>query len=121
MSLKGSTATAQSEPITTLIPARVDRMHWSRFQTRMVMALGIAWILDGLEITIASDVADLLTHKNPPNAPGDARHRQRVVPENGAVVDLHESTTSPLGVYVSERVSLPLRSLSVVSGPVGGS
>jgi len=64
MSLKGSTATAQSEPITTLIPARVDRMHWSRFQTRMVMALGIAWILDGLEITIASDVADLLTHKN---------------------------------------------------------
>ncbi|MHB8264213.1 MAG: MFS transporter [Acidimicrobiales bacterium] len=39
-------------------------MHWSRFHTRMVVALGIAWILDGLEITIASDVADILEHKN---------------------------------------------------------
>jgi len=57
-------ADTEAEPITTLIPARVDRMRWSRFHTRMVMALGIAWILDGLEITVASDVADILEHKN---------------------------------------------------------
>jgi MFS family permease len=52
------------EPISTLIPARVDRMRWSPFHTRMVIALGVAWILDGLEITVASDVADILEKKN---------------------------------------------------------
>ncbi|MCU1642406.1 MAG: major facilitator transporter [Nocardia sp.] len=45
----------------TLIPARIDRLPWSRFHTRMVVALGVAWILDGLEITVASSVADTLT------------------------------------------------------------
>ena len=38
--------------IRSLIPARLDRLRWSRFHTRVVMALGVAWILDGLEITI---------------------------------------------------------------------
>jgi len=54
----------EPQPISTLIPARVDRMQWSRFHTRMVVALGVAWILDGLEITVASDVADILEKKN---------------------------------------------------------
>jgi hypothetical protein len=36
-----------------LVPARVDRLPWSPFHSSMVAALGIAWILDGLEITIA--------------------------------------------------------------------
>jgi hypothetical protein len=45
-----------------LIPARVDRPRWSPFHTRMVLALGVAWILDGLEIT--SDVADILAKGN---------------------------------------------------------
>ena len=48
----------------SLIPARVDRLRWSPFHTRMVLALGVAWILDGLEITIASDVADILEKGN---------------------------------------------------------
>ncbi|MFB8004170.1 MFS transporter [Nocardia sp. NPDC056000] len=47
--------------VRTLIPARIDRLPWSRFHTRMVIALGVAWILDGLEITVASAVADTLT------------------------------------------------------------
>ncbi|MFI9503309.1 MFS transporter [Nocardia sp. NPDC052566] len=47
--------------VRTLIPARIDRLPWSRFHTRMVVALGVAWILDGLEITVASAVADTLT------------------------------------------------------------
>lgn len=47
--------------VRTLIPARIDRLPWSTFHTRMVVALGVAWILDGLEITVASAVADTLT------------------------------------------------------------
>src|SRR6476646_7068331 len=50
--------------IRSLIPARIDRLPWSPFHTRMVIALGVAWILDGLEITVASAVADKLTDKN---------------------------------------------------------
>jgi len=48
--------------IRSLIPARIDRLPWSPFHTRLVAALGVAWILDGLEITVASGVGDLLTH-----------------------------------------------------------
>ena len=48
-------------PIRSLIPARIDRLPWSPFHTRMVVALGVAWILDGLEITVASAVAETLT------------------------------------------------------------
>jgi MFS family permease len=48
-------------PLRTLIPARIDRLPWSKFHTRMVVALGVAWILDGLEITVASAVADTLS------------------------------------------------------------
>jgi MFS family permease len=47
--------------VSTLIPARIDRLPWSPFHTRMVVALGVAWILDGLEITIASSVAGVLS------------------------------------------------------------
>jgi MFS family permease len=47
--------------IRSLIPARIDRLPWSPFHTRMVMALGTAWILDGLEITVAGAVVDKLT------------------------------------------------------------
>ena len=47
--------------IHSLIPARIDRLPWSPFHTRMVVALGVAWILDGLEITVAGAVVALLT------------------------------------------------------------
>jgi hypothetical protein len=30
-----------------LVPARIDRLNWSKFHTVMVIALGVAWILDG--------------------------------------------------------------------------
>jgi MFS family permease len=50
--------------IRSLIPARIDRLPWSPFHTRMVVALGVAWILDGLEITVASAVAAELTSKD---------------------------------------------------------
>jgi MFS family permease len=58
-------ATERDTPrIRSLIPARIDRLPWSRFHTRLVMALGVAWILDGLEITIASNVGPDLTLRN---------------------------------------------------------
>jgi MFS family permease len=46
--------------ITTDIPARLDRLAWSRFHTLVVVALGITWILDGIEVTLAGAVAGAL-------------------------------------------------------------
>ena len=52
-----------SGSIRTLIPARIDRLPWSRFHTRVITALGVAWVLDGLEITFASNMTTNLTDK----------------------------------------------------------
>jgi MFS family permease len=49
--------------IRSLIPARLDRLGWSRFHTHLVIALGVAWVLDGLEITIASNAEGLISQK----------------------------------------------------------
>ncbi|MBN9262295.1 MAG: MFS transporter [Hyphomicrobium sp.] len=46
--------------VTTDIPARLDRLPWGRFHTLVVVALGITWILDGLEVTLAGAVAGAL-------------------------------------------------------------
>src|ERR1043166_5906056 len=42
------------------IPARLDRLPWGRFHTLVVAALGITWIRDGLEVTLAGTVAGAL-------------------------------------------------------------
>jgi MFS family permease len=39
--------------IETSIPSRLDSLRWGGFHTRVVVALGITWILDGLEVTLA--------------------------------------------------------------------
>ena len=54
-----SAATATGK-IRSTIPARLDRLSWSPFHTRMVAGLGAAWILDGLQITISSSVVGVL-------------------------------------------------------------
>ena len=46
--------------VETDIPARLDRLPWARFHTLVVVALGITWILDGLEVTLAGTVAGAL-------------------------------------------------------------
>jgi MFS family permease len=46
--------------IETDIPARLDRLPWSRFHTLVAIALGITWILDGLEVTLAGSVTGAL-------------------------------------------------------------
>jgi MFS family permease len=53
--------TTSLEPIKSLIPARLDRLDWSKFHTRLVIALGVAWVLDGLEITIAANVSNVIS------------------------------------------------------------
>jgi MFS family permease len=45
----------------TNIPNRMDRLPWSRFHWLVVGALGIAWILDGLEVTIVGSLAGALS------------------------------------------------------------
>ena len=52
------------KPIRSTIPTRLDRLKWSPFHTRMVFGLGVAWVLDGLEITIASAVTGVLIQPN---------------------------------------------------------
>src|SRR5215813_4976286 len=51
---------AVSPIVETDIPARLDRLPWGRFHTLVVVALGITWILDGLEVTLAGAVAGAL-------------------------------------------------------------
>src|SRR5882724_1888472 len=46
--------------IETSIPARLDNLRWSGFHTRIVLALGITWILDGLEVTLAGALSGAL-------------------------------------------------------------
>ncbi len=46
--------------VETDIPARLDRLPWGRFHTLVVVALGVTWIFDGLEVTLAGAVAGAL-------------------------------------------------------------
>ena len=50
--LPGHASAPSGAIITTDIPARLDRLRWGRFHTLVVVALGITWILDGLEVTL---------------------------------------------------------------------
>ncbi len=51
----------QTGTITTRVPARLDRLPWSKFHWRVVIGLGSVWILDGLEVTMVGSVAARLT------------------------------------------------------------
>src|SRR4051794_41754122 len=46
--------------IETSTPARLDSLRWGGFHTRVVAALGITWILDGLEVTLAGALSGAL-------------------------------------------------------------
>ena len=51
---------AGRHPHDTDIPARLDRLPWSRWHARVVLALGITWILDGLEVTVVGALGSAL-------------------------------------------------------------
>ncbi|GGX65118.1 MFS transporter [Streptomyces minutiscleroticus] len=56
----GSAATGAESTVTTSVPARLDRLPWSRWHWMIVIGLGTVWILDGLEVTIVGNVAGRL-------------------------------------------------------------
>ena len=43
------------------IPPRLDRLPWSAWHWRVVVALGITWMLDGLEVTLVGAIGPVLT------------------------------------------------------------
>ncbi|MDR3463606.1 MAG: MFS transporter [Beijerinckiaceae bacterium] len=50
----------QEQPIETKVPARLDALPWGRFHSLIIAALGITWILDGLEVTFAGLISGAL-------------------------------------------------------------
>jgi len=60
LSPKSPGSTSPGAIIDTDIPARLDRLLWSGFHTRVILALGITWILDGLEVALAGSLAGAL-------------------------------------------------------------
>src|SRR6267142_850556 len=44
----------------TAIPARLDRLPWSPWHWRVVIALGVSWLLDGLEVTVVGSLSPTL-------------------------------------------------------------
>ena len=51
---------SKAEVFSTLIPARLDRLPWSRFHWLLVIGLGITWVLDGLEVTLMGAISAVL-------------------------------------------------------------
>jgi MFS family permease len=58
--ISAPTRQADQGVIETSIPLRLDSLSWSGFHTRVVLALGITWILDGLEVTLAGALSGAL-------------------------------------------------------------
>lgn len=57
---RSKTGTVENEVLETRVPARLDRLPWGRFHTLVVVALGVTWVLDGLEVTLAGSTAGAL-------------------------------------------------------------
>ena len=55
---------ATGETIESYVPARLDRMPWSRWHWLIVVSLGATWILDGLEVTLAGSLGGILTRRD---------------------------------------------------------
>jgi MFS family permease len=53
-------ASAAHGAVESRIPSRMDRLPWARWHWLVVAALGITWILDGLEVTIVGNIAGIL-------------------------------------------------------------
>lgn len=49
-----TSTTESSKPVMSLVPARMDRLPWTRFHWSIIVGLGISWVLDGLEIQIVA-------------------------------------------------------------------
>jgi MFS family permease len=56
--------TSTEQTVRSDVPARIDRLPWARFHWLVVLALGVAWVLDGLEIQMAASIASVLKDQN---------------------------------------------------------
>lgn len=52
---------ASANTVVSRVPARMDRLPWAKWHWLVIAALGITWILDGLEVTIVGVIASVLT------------------------------------------------------------
>ncbi|QPP07111.1 MFS transporter [Streptomyces bathyalis] len=57
----GSSGTLSSGTVRTAVPARLDRLPWSRWHWMIVIGLGTVWILDGMEVTLVGNIAGRLS------------------------------------------------------------
>jgi len=55
---------AAGKTVRSLVPARMDRLPWTRFHWLVIIGLGVSWILDGLEIQIVSTVGTVLQDRH---------------------------------------------------------
>src|SRR5215210_2887254 len=58
--LRVSEASSVGNAVESRIPSRMDRLPWARWPWLVVIALGVTWILDGLEVTIVSTISVVL-------------------------------------------------------------
>src|SRR3954451_953280 len=58
-----ATAATGDQFVETHIPARMDRLPWTKWHWRIIAALGTVWILDGLEVTIVGSISSRLQDK----------------------------------------------------------
>lgn len=56
-----SNGSGATNTIETQVPARIDRLPWSRWHWLVILGLGVTWVLDGLEVTIQGNIAPVLT------------------------------------------------------------
>src|ERR1700723_3807492 len=54
----------ENQIVETDVPARLDRLPWSRWHTRIIIALGTSWLLDGLEVALVGSLSGVLESKN---------------------------------------------------------
>ena len=64
VSTKELPRTSENQTVETDVPARLDRLPWSRWHTRIIVALGTSWLLDGLEVTLVGSLSGVLESKN---------------------------------------------------------
>lgn len=53
----------EQRTIETDVPARLDRLPWSRWHLKVIIALGTSWMLDGLQVTLVGSLAGILEQK----------------------------------------------------------
>ena len=55
----------EERTIETNVPARLDRLPFSGWHRKIIVALGTSWLLDGLQVTLAGSLAGILEDKRP--------------------------------------------------------